>query len=107
MTTNLSEHIQKSAQGTNLPNNQTEHKQNSAQHSNVTKNPAKHIQNSAEHIHKSVQGTSVPNNQTEYIQNSAKKVTQPEIVQNTFQTVRKALEYQTIIHKTFKRCGKH
>ena len=48
MTTNLTEHIQKGAQGTKAPNNQTGHKPNSAQKSNVTTNHTEHIQNSAQ-----------------------------------------------------------
>ena len=79
MTKNLSEHIQKSAQETNLPNNQTEHIQNSAQHSNVTKNPTKHIQNSAQSTNKM------------------------QILKNTVKTVRKKLrtKHSNTTHKTY------
>ena len=35
-TTNFTAHIQHSAQGTNVPNNQTEHIQNNTQGTNVT-----------------------------------------------------------------------
>ena len=44
--------------------NRTEHIQNSAQETNVTKNRTEHIKNSA-------RGTNVPNNHTEHIQNGA------------------------------------
>ena len=41
---NLREHIQNSAQTTNVPNNQTEHIQNSAQNTNVSRSLPEHIQ---------------------------------------------------------------